>query len=154
MMKKIQTPGDSDTTCTCSYSQERRNSATSCRSNPHRDTHCPSSEKVGHTAETCWSHFARRNLTRARSQDIAGAGSAYGAEAGVSVKDNSVQATRNLKQVTAVTESTKRELVVATRRNAKEVALPKQSKNLEYVSIPRVLNPTLAAPRGDRKSVV
>ena len=97
--------------------------------------------------EKCWSHFTRKNVGNARLGN-AGAGSVYGPRPGVATKNTSGEANRDLKQVTVITESTKGELVAAMNRNAEGEALPKQSKNREYVSIPRLLNPTPMALRG------
>ena len=147
MMKKRQTPGDSDTSWTCSYCKEPGHSAICCRFNPHRDTRCPTCGKIGHTTETCWSRLTRKNVAHAR-QGNAGAESVYGRRPGVSAKDTRGQVNRDWKQATVITESIKGELVAATKRNAERETLPKQLKNREEVSIPRLLNRTPIAPKG------
>ena len=129
MMKKRQWPGDNDTSWTCSYCKEPGHSATRFRSNPHRDTRYPTCEKIGHnTTETCWSRFSRKNVAHACHGNT-GAGGFYGPRPGFSSKDISGEATRDSKQVTVITDSTKGDLVAGTKRNAEVEALPKQSKN-------------------------
>ena len=148
MMKKRQTPGEIDTRWTCSYCKEPGHSATRCRSNPHLDSRCPTCRKIGHTTESCWPRSSRRNVASARPQGNAGAGSSHGPKPGGSANDAGGEARGDSKQVTFITESTKGEIMAATKRNAEGEALPKQSKNREEVAIPRLLNPAPVVPRG------
>ena len=148
MMKKRQTPGESDTRWTCSCCKEPGDSATRCRSNPHRDSRFPTCGKIGHTTESCWSRSSRINVASTRPQNNSGAGNAYGPKPGSSANDAGGEARRNSKQFTFITESTKGGVVAATKRSAKGEALPKQSKNPEEVAILRLLNSAPVVPRG------
>ena len=146
MMMKRQTPGDSETSWKCSYCKELGHSGTRGRFYSHHSTRCPTCGNIGHKTKMCCSRFTRKNVAHDR-QGHAGAGSVYGPRPGVSAKDTSVEAIRDSNQVTIITESTKRVVVAAAKRNAEGEALPKPWKHREEVSIPKLLNPISVPPR-------
>ena len=127
MMKKRQTPGDSATGWTCSYCKEPGHSPNRCHSNPHRNTHCPTCGNVGHAAETFWSRLAARGAPRERSQGSASDRNSYSTTPVASVNNASGETTRDSKQVTDITEATKRR----RRGLAKAVEESRRSLNSE-----------------------
>ena len=66
-------------------------------------------------------------MASARPQGNAGSGSSHGPKPSSSANDAVGEARGDSKQVTFITESTKGEMVAATKRNAEGQALPKQS---------------------------
>ena len=120
-------PTDASEEKTCSYFKNLGHYATSCPSNPHRNTKCSRCGKRGHAEATCWKTFKEEKVDN------------VAAVPSNPQKDKSEGTASVIMEYTA--EVPHVEVAAAAKRTADGESLPKQPRQNGPMHIPSLLNP-------------